>query len=160
MKIETVYIDMDGVIADFDKRFKEKFGKRPQETRNQKDFGGYFKKFIDDAEFSNLELMPDAHMLLSFLNQYDVNKEILSSTARPENHGMIAPQKQMWLLKHNIHYKGNFVPGKSLKYKYATPNSIIIDDTKSVIDDWNKAGGIGILHTDAVSTIAILKMYL
>jgi len=160
MKIETVYIDMDGVIADFDKRFKEKFGIRPQETRNNKHFGGYFKSFIDDAEFSNLDLMPDAHLLLNFVNQFDVTKEILSSTARPENHGMIAPQKQMWLLKHNIHYKANFVPGKALKYKYATPNSIIIDDTKSVIDDWNKAGGIGILHTDAVSTIAILKMYL
>jgi hypothetical protein len=73
---------------------------------------------------------------------------------------MIAPQKQMWLLKHNIQYKANFVPGKSLKYKYATPDSIIIDDTKSVIDDWNKAGGIGILHRDTVSTIAMLKMYL
>ena len=160
MKIETLYIDMDGVIADFSKRYREKFRVTPEETRNNKEFNGYFKKFIDDSEFSTLDLMPDANELLHFLHELDVHKEILSSTARPENHGMIAPQKQMWLLKHNIHYKANFVPGKSLKYKYATPNSIIIDDTKSVIDDWNKAGGIGILHTDAVSTIAILKMYL
>jgi hypothetical protein len=160
MKIETLYIDMDGVIADFSKRYKEKFRVTPEETRSNKQFGGFFKKFIDDAEFSTLDLMPDANELLHFLHELDVHKEILSSTARPENHGMIAPQKQMWLLKHNIHYKANFVPGKSLKYKYATPNSIIIDDTKSVIDDWNKAGGIGILHTDAKSTIEILKMYL
>lgn len=160
MKIQTVYVDMDGVIADFSKRYKEKFRVTPEETRSNKQFGGFFKKFIDDGEFSTLELMPDALELLSYLNSFDVPKEILSSTARPENHGMIAPQKQMWLNKHNIHYKANFVPGKSLKYKYATPDSIIIDDTKSVIDDWNKAGGIGILHTDAVSTIAMLKMYL
>jgi hypothetical protein len=160
MKIETLYIDMDGVIADFSKRYKEKFRVTPEETRSNKQFGGFFKKFIDDGEFSTLDLMPDAEELLQFLHELNVPKEILSSTARPENHGMIAPQKQMWLNKHNIHYKANFVPGKSLKYKYATPNSIIIDDTKSVIDDWNKAGGIGILHTDAVSTIAILKMYL
>jgi hypothetical protein len=73
---------------------------------------------------------------------------------------MIVPQKATWLNTHNIAYTQNFVPGKRHKYKYATPNSIIIDDTKSVIDDWNKAGGIGILHTDAASTIAILKMYL
>jgi hypothetical protein len=160
MKIQTVYVDMDGVIADFSKRYKEKFRVTPEETRSNKQFGGFFKKFIDDGEFSTLDLMPDALELLSYLNSFDVPKEILSSTARPENHGMIAPQKQMWLNKHNIHYKANFVPGKSLKYKYATPNSIIIDDTKSVIDDWNKAGGIGILHTDAKSTIEILKMYL
>ena len=160
MKIQTVYVDMDGVIADFSKRYKEKFRATPEETRSNKAFNGFFKKFIDDGEFSTLDLMPDALELLSYLNSFDVPKEILSSTARPENHGMIAPQKQMWLNKHNIHYKANFVPGKSLKYKYATPDSIIIDDTKSVIDDWNKAGGIGILHTDAASTIAILKMYL
>ena len=72
---------------------------------------------------------------------------------------MIAPQKATWLDTHNIAYTQNFVPGKRHKYKYATPNSIIIDDTKSVIDDWNKAGGIGIHHRDAKSTIAILKMY-
>lgn len=160
MKIQTVYVDMDGVIADFSKRYKEKFRVTPEETRSNKQFGGFFKKFIEDGEFSTLDLMPDALELLSYLNSFDVPKEILSSTARPENHGMIAPQKQMWLNKHNILYKANFVPGKSLKYKYATPDSIIIDDTKSVIDDWNKAGGIGILHTDAVSTIAMLKMYL
>jgi hypothetical protein len=160
MKIQTVYVDMDGVIADFSKRYKEKFRVTPEETRSNKQFGGLFKKFIDDGEFSTLDLMPDAKELLQFLHELDVPKEILSSTARPENHGMIAPQKQMWLHKHNIQYKANFVPGKSLKYKYATPDSIIIDDTKSVIDDWNKAGGIGILHTDAKSTIEILKMYL
>jgi hypothetical protein len=151
---------MDGVIADFSKRYKEKFHVTPEETRNNKEFNSYFDKFISDGEFSTLDLMPDATELLNFVSKLDTPKEILSSTARPQNHGMIAPQKQMWLNKHNIHYKANFVPGKSLKYKYATSNSIIIDDTQSVIDDWNKAGGIGILHTDAISTIAILKMYL
>ena len=158
--IDTIYIDMDGVIADFSKRYKEKFHVTPEETRDNKEFNSYFDKFISDGEFSTLDLMPDATELLNFVSELDTPKEILSSTARPQNHGMIAPQKQMWLNKHNIHYKANFVPGKSLKYKYATPDSIIIDDTKSVIDDWNKAGGIGILHTDAISTIAILKMYL
>jgi len=158
--IDTIYIDMDGVIADFSKRYKEKFHVTPEETRNNKEFNSYFDKFISDGEFSTLDLMPDATELLNFVSKLDTPKEILSSTARPQNHGMIAPQKQMWLNKHNIHYKANFVPGKSLKYKYATSNSIIIDDTQSVIDDWNKAGGIGILHTDAISTIANLKMYL
>lgn len=160
MKIETIFIDMDGVIANFESRFKEKFSVRPEETRNNKEFGGYFKKFIDDLEFSTLDLMPDAMLLLDFVEQLDTPKEILSSTARPDSHGMIAPQKQFWLNTHKITYKANLVPGKHLKYKYATPNSIIIDDTQSVIDDWNKAGGIGILHTDAMSTIAKLKMYM
>ena len=155
-----IYVDMDGVIADFSKRYKERFGVRPEQTRNNKEFGGYFKKFIDDKEFQTLDMMDDTFILLGFLDKLPIEKQILSSTARPDSHDAIAPQKQKWLDTRRINYKANFVPGKSLKYKFATPDSIIIDDTKSVIDDWNKAGGIGILHTDAISTIAMLKMYI
>ena len=36
-------------------------------------------------------------------------------------------------------------------------NSILIDDRKKKIDQWIAAGGIGILHTDAASTIEKLK---
>jgi len=160
MSISMIYVDMDGVIADFSKRYKERFGVRPEQTRNNKEFGGYFTKFIANREFQTLDPMEDAFLLINYLNMIPVEKQILSSTARPDSHDAIAPQKQEWLKTHGINYKANFVPGKSLKYKFATPDSIIIDDTKSVIDDWNKAGGIGILHTDAISTIAMLKMYM
>jgi hypothetical protein len=43
---------------------------------------------------------------------------------------------------------------------YATPESVIIDDTYSVIEDWRKAGGIAIHHKDAKSTIAELHSLL
>lgn len=153
-----IYVDMDGVIADFTKRYKEKFGVSPEEARG-KNFGPNFEKFIEDGEFGKLDTMPDMGLLIGYLNTLSIPKEILSSTANPENHGFIAPQKQMWLNKYGITYPTNFVPGKKHKAKYATPTSIIIDDTRSIIEDWNEAGGIGILHTDAVSTIAMLKMY-
>ena len=155
-----IYVDMDGVIANFNKRYIDKFGVTPEETRHKKSFSENFKKFIDDREFANLELMPDAQLLFSFLNsRSNIPKEILSSTAREDSHVAISEQKHEWLKKHNINYKENFVPGKSLKAQYATPTSILIDDTISVIDAWDKAGGIGILHKNAVSTLAILSMY-
>lgn len=155
-----IYVDMDGVIANFNKRYKEKFSVSPEETRDNKQFGGYFEKFINDGEFATLDMMPDAQFLLNYLNMIPIEKQILSSTARKEHHDAIMPQKQEWLKTHGIDYKTNFVPGKHLKQKFATPTSVIIDDTKSVIDDWNHANGIGILHTDAICTLAILKMYL
>jgi hypothetical protein len=43
------------------------------------------------------------------------------------------------------------------KKEYATPTSILIDDRADNINQWEAAGGIGILHTDAASTIAKLK---
>ena len=151
---------MDGVIADFAKRYKEMHKISPAEADKKKQFGQFFNEFIKSGEFATLDLMPDAKQLLTFLNTTDVPVEILSSTARPDNHVSISRQKTIWLDRHGIKYPANFVPGKALKYKFATPDSIIIDDTQSVIDDWKKAGGVAIHHTDALTTIASLSTLL
>ena len=71
----------------------------------------------------------------------------------------ISNQKMNWLNEHGVTWKPNFVPGKRHKYKYATPDALIIDDTLSVIQDWHKAGGFAIWHNNALSTISQLKMY-
>ena len=52
-KISSIYLDMDGVIADFEKRYSEIFDISPKLTRNEKEFKGYFDKFIANNEFMN-----------------------------------------------------------------------------------------------------------
>ncbi len=150
---------MDGVLCDFHKRYKEIF-KVCAETVKYKQFHRQFDGFIADMNFATLDMMPDTLELLAALDSLEVPKEILSSTASEARHAAVSKQKRIWLKYHGIKYKQNFVPGKSLKYKFATPNSIIIDDTVSVIDDWNKAGGIGILHKNAETTINVLRRYI
>ena len=157
-KIEKIYVDMDGVIADFEKRYVSLFG-HVSESKRRSLFVQNFIGFIADENFVTLELMPDARRLITFLDSLDIPKEILSSTAHPDNYDEISRQKNLWLNTHNIAWKQNFVPGKQHKYKYATPNSIIIDDTLSVIYDWNKAGGIAIHHKNAHNTISLLEQY-
>jgi len=159
-KFTKIYLDMDGVIADFTKRYKELYKIEPAEADKRKKFGMFFEDFIESRQFSSLEYMPDAVVLLDHLNTCGVPVEILSSTAREESHKEISYQKDVWLTIRNIKYPRNFVPGKKHKYKYATPDSIIIDDTQSVIDDWKKAGGVAIHHKDALSTISILDALL
>jgi len=159
-KFTKIYLDLDGVIANFHKRYEEIHNTSPSSDDARKRFGQRFAAFIQNKEFQNLDMMPDANVLLTYLNRCGVPVEILSSTARPINNAEISRQKEVWLGKHNINYPANFVPGKSLKYKFADENSIIIDDTPSVIDDWNKAGGTGILHKDALTTISILDALL
>ena len=151
---------MDGVIADFTKRYQELFNMTPQRADSTKQFGQFFSEFIKTGQFATLDMMPDAKVLLDHLNTLDIPVEILSSTARPDRHQEIAEQKDTWLINHNINYPRNFVPGKSLKYKFADPSSIIIDDTQSVIDDWKKAGGIPVHHIDALTTISELDALL
>ena len=159
-KFKRIYLDMDGVIADFSSRYKELFQMTPERADKSKQFGQFFNQFINSHQFATLDLMPDAKELLEHLNNVGIPVEILSSTARQDSHDDISQQKKLWLEKHKISYPANFVPGKSLKYKFADPESIIIDDTKSVIDDWIKAGGVAIHHKDALTTIASLSTLL
>ena len=158
-KITCIYLDMDGVIADFVKRYKELYGMEPREAEKNKKFDHYFNEFIATNQFATLDMMPGAWDLINFLRKLPVPTEILSSTATEARYDAISRQKLDWLNSKGIEFKPNFVPGKKHKFKYATPNSIIIDDTLSVIEDWKKAGGIGIHHTNPVLTMAILKLY-
>jgi hypothetical protein len=150
---------MDGVIADFDKRYRELYHMAPREAEKHKKFYHFFEEFIETNQFATLDLMPGAMSGIEFLRKCNAPTQILSSTANEEKYDAISKQKMIWLQSHGITFNPIFVPGKKHKYKYATPNSIIIDDTRSVIQDWNEAGGIGIWHKDWVTTLAILKMY-
>lgn len=153
-------VDMDGVLCDFVKRYKEQYHMEPREAEKKKEFNKYFDEFIATKQFETLDLMPGAVEGLEFLRKHlTVPTQILSSTANETRYDEISKQKLIWLNTHNVTFTPNFVPGKRFKYKYATPDSIIIDDTASVIDDWRKAGGIGILHTDWQTTLGILKLY-
>ena len=117
-------------------------------------------EFIANQEFATLDLMPDAMVLVNFLKTLPIPTEILSSTGRQDSYESISEQKRIWLDTHGITFKQNFVPGKRFKYKFATPDSIIIDDTLSVIEDWRNAGGIAIWHHTIPETLSILKMYI
>jgi hypothetical protein len=158
-KVSVIYLDMDGVIADFVKRYKEMYHMEPKEAEKKKEFNKFFDEFIKTNQFATLEKMPGADIGLEFLRKSPVPTHILSSTANEERYDDISKQKMIWLQTHGITFNPVFVPGKKHKYKYAAPDRIIIDDTESVINDWKKAGGIGILHKDWVTTLAILKLY-
>ena len=159
-KISCIYLDMDGVIADFVKRYKELYRMEPREAEKKKEFDKFFDEFIATGQFATLDLMPGAMDGLTYLRKHlTIPTQILSSTANEERYDAISKQKMIWLQTHGITFTPNFVPGKRHKWKFAKPDTIIIDDTQSVIDDWRKAGGIGILHKDWSSTLAILRQY-
>jgi hypothetical protein len=159
VKINKIYLDMDGVIADFDRRYKELYKIYPSEADTYKVFDGFFTQFIADQQFAKLDLMSDAVELIEYLKSLSIPTEILSSTSSERRDADIRKQKLEWLEKHNITFPVNLVPGKRLKKDYSNPNVLLIDDTSVNIDQWRREGGIGILHTDTNNTINTLKMY-
>ncbi len=152
---------MDGVLCNFEKRFTELYGKDALGARDRKNFTTNWPNFIMDGNFESLEWFPGGKELLDFIqNETDWEVEILSSSGGEKFHSEVAAQKVVWLCNNGIPYKANIVPGRKHKTAYATPETILIDDTEDIIVNFNAAGGLGILHKDANETLAKLRTLL
>lgn len=152
---------MDGVLCDFEKRFTELYGKDALGARDRKNFTTNWPNFIMDGNFESLEWFPGGKELLDFIqNETDWEVEILSSSGGEKFHSEVAAQKVVWLCDKGIPYKANIVPGRKYKTAYATPETILIDDTEDIIVNFNAAGGVGILHKDINETLAKLRTLL
>lgn len=151
MKKYKFYVDLDGVLTDLYRSFKDLTGI------------DLYKHDIDDKEFwkpvdkagynfwLNIPWMKDGKELWDYVKKYE--PEILSAPSQ-QNDSRVG--KHDWVKRElpGVHL---ILRSASNKKEFASPDSILIDDRISNIDDWNKAGGIGILHTSTKSTIEELK---
>ena len=153
-----IYLDMDGVLTDFEKRYEELFGVRPVEVKHRtQHFWSNWESFIDGGNFKTLEKHKDADTLLQFVHELRVPVEILTSSGGEKRYDEVAQHKIEWLCNHSIPYKANVVPGGSKKAAFAKPWHILIDDTEHVVEKYRAAGGTAILHYDINVTIRELS---
>jgi hypothetical protein len=151
-----LYLDMDGVQADFftawarlfgQERYKD-IGDKPAREASIQDLSNRGPEFVERF-FATLPVLPSFAALLSWLKSNDVDFTVLSAPLRG-NHEASIRGKLAWLDRHN--------PGTSAraiftgdKQRYAVtqgqPN-VLVDDFKKYIAAWRDAGGIGILHRD------------
>ena len=150
--MNKLYLDMDGVLADFDAYYS----KIPAESG---DASRFTSAVFDYKIFEQLKPMPDALELLKFVATLDVTVEILTSVNtydyKQGTEAML--QKRRWLLRNNIEYKANFVCSMEEKSKYACQCCVLVDDSIGCIEPFKKRGGVGILHTNAIDTIKKLE---
>lgn len=157
VKIKTIYLDMDGVLCDFDRRWHMLFGEAPAQTRAKNKFSPNWDVFVTTGQFATLDPIPGWYLLYEKLQSYDVNLEILSSSGGQKYHAEVTEQKKKWLKDRGINIPVNTVPGRRLKANYATASSLLIDDTPDVIMGFHEAGGYAIQHDSAERTIKMLE---
>ena len=148
----TLYLDMDGVLADFNKEYT-KYDPLKEDRKK------FRSAVMEHKIFEKLDFMPDAQELLNHVSKLQgVNIEILTSmgTHEPNQAFEGKSQKLNWLAKWNIPYKANFVHDKISKAKFAGSTSILIDDSIGCIAPYIEAGGHGILHVNATDSIRML----
>ena len=149
-----IYCDMDGVLVDFNKRFGELSAWGPEKFI-EKNGLDVFWELIDGRGVGfwvGMEWMEDGKQLWNTLKE-NFEVELLSSPSRAENSRL---GKRLWVRNHKLGVKLNLAYSKNKK-KYASPNHVLIDDRKDNIEDWENAGGIGILHTSTENTIECLR---
>lgn len=155
IRVET---DLDGVLADFDKRALEILGKPFIKGDNS-----IWSEITKHQEFfRELQVLPDAYELWEYLTLHFARVEILTAIPRKSTLPLAEYHKREWVAKHfgkEIVVKTG--PYAVDKQNHCVPNTnhILIDDNVKNIAQWSSRGGIGIFHTDADSTIQCLEWF-
>ncbi len=157
-----IYLDMDGVVADFDKRFNDLSGMMPQDYVNKNGLNDFWD-FIDEkhkvAFWRGIELMPDAQKLVKYVEQHPFEMLTAPSIKKQSVIG-----KGLWVKDKvgTLYSTKPKVTYRSAKQKHTvkpklTKFDILIDDKGSTIDRWDAAGGTAILYQNANQVINDLK---
>lgn len=149
MAVGPLFLDLDGVLADFDRGVVAVTGQRP-ESLSAREMWRELSRHPDF--FGTLEFMHDAQALWAFCAPH--RPTILTGLPL----GSWAPeQKRRWVAR----MLGADVPVIACmardKARYASPGAVLVDDREKARDPWEAAGGTFILHTGAGPSIRALQ---
>ena len=143
----TLYLDMDGVLANFFTAFAKRFGKDHWKMIQDKEKAIAELKGTDF--FNTLEKYESSDTLVNYAMDYG-DWGICSSPLRGDRDNS-AYWKRRWLEKNFMMPDIDKLIFTGMKEKFATdpidgkPN-VLVDDKPSNIDRWIKKGGIGVLY--------------
>lgn len=154
--MKRIYLDLDGVMADFDRYFLEQFGV----ASNSLDDPTLWKWINAHGNFfSNL---PPCEGAVDFFNNIKtLNVSILTACPKT-NYTVAAVQKRSWVYKH-LSPDVTVIPmlgGKNKCLFMHSPGDLLIDDFEKNCVAWREHGGVAIQHKNFVDTTKQLELYL
>lgn len=161
MNKPIIYLDMDGVLANFFAEYAKMAGVTSGNYRDIPDdkVTSTLDAMIGTDFFARLPMFPNVPNLLKLVLSYTDSYSICSSPLRGDGSNS-EKWKKVWIKKHLNPQPAEIVI-TSNKPKWATqpdgtPN-ILIDDRGLNINGWNNAGGIGIKYQADEDSLEIVK---
>jgi hypothetical protein len=146
-----LYLDCDGVLADFDRGATELLGMSPRAYEKRHGLGAFWRELARHPDFyGTLPLMADARQLFEAVRH--LNPVILTGLPRGQ---WAAPQKLRWAAEHFPDTRILTVMAVD-KRNHARQGDILVDDQLRHAHLWEEVGGLFVHHKDAASTIAKL----
>lgn len=147
-----IYLDCDGVLADFDRGAEAVLGMHPRAFEKRYGVKAFWRRLANTPDFfANLELLPGATALYEAVR----HKGPVILTGLPLGR-WAEPQKRIWAERH---FPG--VPvittSAALKREHCHPGDVLVDDREKYRHLWEQAGGVFVHHADARSSIEALR---
>ncbi len=142
--MKHLYLDMDGVIADFYTLLSEWF--KVDHWKEIKTREEILERLKGSSFFSEIPVFDNTYLILDIVDYYSKGNWSILSTPLEGDFDNSVKHKNIWLDKvlgqAGIEPKNRFYSHK--KELYALPNTVLIDDRPQNINDFIKAGGLGI----------------
>ncbi|HUQ12877.1 MAG TPA: hypothetical protein VM055_01205 [Novosphingobium sp.] len=149
--MRQLYLDCDGVLADFDKGATAVLGLPPRAFEQRHGLGRFWQKLAAAPDFYfSLPLMDDARVLFDAVRH--LNPVILTGLPRGS---WAADQKVRWAAQH---FPGTRIITTMARDKrdHAREGDVLVDDQERHRPLWEGAGGVFVHHRDAKSSLAEL----
>ena len=149
----TVYLDMDGVLADFFGGVEKMYGVEHWKQLTNDKTKDLKKEVIDRITgsdfFATLPKFPTADALIDMVKKFTGGKFSINTSPLRGDHENSAKYKKIWI-SNNIERPDEIVvTGRKESYakdKASGTPKILIDDRPVNIERWQGAGGYGILY--------------
>lgn len=166
MKERFIYLDMDGVLANFNQRMIDVFGVPFDRVGDNTQHRWELISAQCPTVYADLQEMEDADSLVAGVIaacvEYDYIPAILTAIPKYGRIPDAVLHKREWVRKRwpvlTKHFK--IGPYAIDKQTHAAPGDVLIDDSHLNIPQWVAVGGIGILHTDTATTLQQLFEHL
>lgn len=150
--MNTFYLDMDGVVADWDTAASKFLGRpqrAPNDTTHYKNTPEEWNRIKTQLRFyRDLPLMPRSAELVDIARRYrDVlGWELLFLTAVPKEDDVpwAYYDKVLWAGLHFPDIPVHFGPHSWDKYRHCKPGDILVDDRPDNCSSWIGAGGLAV----------------